>query len=222
MKAKSILLAATVVAASALSSSAQTVFSVNAVGFVNKTFPNGQFALASNPLSAANNTVDALFPDAPAGCIIYKFDGAGFGTPNTRGGFGTLAWSNPGMTLVPGEAFFFRNNSGSDYTVTFVGDVPQGTLTTPLNDGFSLVASQVPVVGGVGTDLKLPEAAGTVVYTWNGTTYTPYSLGGFGSLSWSPSEPIIGVGQGFWVRRSGATEWKVSFDVNNGSINTVN
>lgn len=220
MKAKTILLAAAVVAASALSSSAQTVFSVNAVGFVNKTFPNGQFSLASNPLSAANNTVDALFPDAPSGCTIFKFDGAGFATPNTRGGFGALSWSNPSMTLNPGEAFFFNNRSGSDYAVTFVGDVPQGSLTTPLNDGFSLVASQVPVVGQVATDLKMPASSGTTVFTFDGTQYSRFDLGGFGTPTWSPSEPIIDVGQGFWVRRTGTANWNVTFDVNNGQIQT--
>ena len=61
MKTKSILAAALLMAASAASASAQTVYSVNAVGFVNVVFPSG-FSIASNPLEGATNTVAALFP----------------------------------------------------------------------------------------------------------------------------------------------------------------
>ena len=43
------------------------VFSVNAVGYVNKTIPANGFAMISNPLKAADNTIDKLFAGVPAG-----------------------------------------------------------------------------------------------------------------------------------------------------------
>ncbi len=64
MRTKTVILIAAVCAAGAATSMAQ-VFSVNAVGYVNKVIPAGGFAMVSNPLRAATNTIDALFANVP-------------------------------------------------------------------------------------------------------------------------------------------------------------
>jgi len=211
MKAKAIFAAGLLMAAAAAQSTAQTVFSVNAVGFVNVNFGPG-FTLASNPLEGANNTVVALFPSVPNGTSIFKFDsGTGSYTGST---FLFGSWNNPNMTLVPGEGFFFKNPGSTTITNTFVGNVKQGTLTTPLAAGFTLVGSQVPQSGLVSTDLGLPIGNAESVFRFN-TVSQSYTGGSFLFGSWSGGvEPTVGVGEGFFVKKNATSSWVRTFSVN--------
>jgi hypothetical protein len=211
MKAKALLAAGLMMAAAAAQSTAQTVYSVNAVGFVNINFPPG-FTLASNPLEGATNTVPVLFPSVPNGTSVFKFDS---GTGSYIGStflFGS--WNNPSMTLVPGEGFFFKNPSATTLTNTFVGNVKQGTLATPLAAGFTLVGSQVPQSGLVTTDLGLPIGNAESVFKFDTATQS-YTGGSFlfGSCS-APGEPSIGVGEGFFVKKNATASWTRTFSVN--------
>ncbi len=214
MKTKTLLLAVALAGTGAVSGVAQTVYSVNAVGFVNVVIPAGpnSFTIIANPLDAADNSVAALFPttaSAPVGSAIYKFVGGSF-VANNRG---FSAWSIPSMTLVPGEAFFFKNPSSVALTNTFVGEVKQGTLTTPLAGGFQLVASQVPQSGLVTTDLGLPMTTSEAVYRFVNGAYVTHSRG-FGA-NWSPAEPTIQAGEGFFLKKNAnPANWVRTFSVN--------
>lgn len=211
MKAKTLLAAGLLLAASAASSLAQTVYSVNAVGFVNLTFPPG-FTLATNPLEGSTNTVPALFPSVPNGTSVFKFDSATGSYTGSTFLFGS--WNNASMTLVPGEGFFFKNPGATTLTNTFVGNVKQGTLTTPLSAGFTLVGSQVPQSGLVTTDLGLPIGNAESVFKFN-TTSQSYEGGSYLFGSWSaPGEPSIGVGEGFFVKKNASASWTRTFSVN--------
>lgn len=211
MKAKSLLLAGAIVLSSAAGAMAQgTVFSVNAVGFVNKTFPAGKFTLAANPLIAADNTVQSLFANAQT-VQVFKFNPttSSFETANK----GIFGWSGANFTLVPGEAFFVNNTSASDFTATFVGNVSQGSLTNTLVAGFNLVSSQVPQAGLLSTDLLMPVTNGDQVFRFDSNTgYITHTLGIFG---WNPSEPSVSVGEGVFVKKNVAVNWTRSFSVNN-------
>lgn len=212
MKTKSIL-AAALLAASAASASAQTVYSVNAVGFVNVVFPPG-FSIACNPLEGATNTVAALFPSVPNGSSIFKFDsvaGQFVGGSFVRGSWGATAT----MTIVPGEGFFFKNaDAVTSFTNTFVGNVKQGTLDTQLAAGFTLVGSQVPQSGLVVTDLGLPIANADSVFKFDAATQS-YTGGSFLRGSWgSFGEPSIAVGEGFFIKKTAAVTWTRTFSVN--------
>lgn len=213
MKTKSILAAALLMAASAASASAQTVYSVNAVGFVNVVFPPG-FSIACNPLEGATNTVAALFPSVPNGSSIFKFDsvaGQFVGGSFVRGSWGATA----AMTIVPGEGFFFKNaDVVTSFTNTFVGNVKQGTLDTQLAAGFTLVGSQVPQSGLVVTDLGLPIANADSVFKFDAATQS-YTGGSFLRGSWgSFGEPSIAVGEGFFIKKTAAITWRRTFSVN--------
>lgn len=116
------------------------------------------------------------------------------------------------MTIVPGEAYFLKNAGTGAFSITFVGNVNQGNLSNALVAGFNMVSSQVPQAGLIVTDLKAPIVSGEQVFVFNGTGYTSYTLT---FLGWSPSEPIIDVGQGFFVRKTAAGSWDRSFSVNN-------
>ncbi|MEQ2008225.1 MAG: hypothetical protein ABMA26_15620 [Limisphaerales bacterium] len=211
MKTKALLAAGLMVAASAASSLAQTVYSVNAVGFVNLNFAPG-FTLASNPLDGANNTVAVLLPSVPNGTSVFKFDSAAGTYVGSTFLFGS--WNNPSMTLVPGEGFFFKNPGATTLTITFVGNVKQGTLTTPLSAGFTLVGSQVPQGGLVTTDLGLPIGNAESVFKFDTATQA-YTGGSFLFGSWTGGiEPTIGVGEGFFVKKNASASWTRTFSVN--------
>lgn len=213
MKTKALLAAGLMMAASAVSSFGQTVYSVNAVGFVNSVFPPG-FSLNSNPLdNGGTNTFAALFPAVPNGTSIFKFDpigGSYVGGTFSRGSWGAAA----SITLNPGEGFFFKNPGATPYTNTFVGNVMQGTLTTPLVSGFTLVGSQVPQQGLVATDLGLPIANGDTIYKFDSSVNQTYTLASLVRGNWSPAEPAIAVGEGFFVKKAIAANWTRTFSVN--------
>jgi len=205
MKAKAIFAAGLLMAAAAAQSTAQTVYSVNAVGFVNVVIPPG-FSILANPLEGATNTVAALFPSVPNTSVIFKFTGSTF-SQNTY----FLGWDFPNQTLVPGEAFFIKN-AGAAFTNTFVGNVKQGVLTTSLSAGFSMVSSQVPQQGLVSTDLGLPISNTETVFTYNNAA-NRYDIFTF-FLGWDPVEPTIQVGQGFFVKKNSPGSWSRTFSVN--------
>ncbi|MBI5800217.1 MAG: hypothetical protein HZA92_05740 [Verrucomicrobia bacterium] len=211
MKTKTLLAAGLLMAATAASSFAQTVYSINAVGFVNLVFPSG-FSIASNPLEGATNTVSVLFPSVPNGTSVFKFDSATGGYTGSTYLFGS--WNNPSLSLVPGEGFFFKNPGATALTNTFVGNVKQGALTTPLSAGFSLVGSQVPQSGLVSTDLGVPIGNAESVFKFD-ASIQGYTGGSYLFGSWSnPGEPTINVGEGFFVKKNAAANWTRTFSVN--------
>jgi hypothetical protein len=215
MKTKALLTAGLLMAAGAVSSFAQTVYSVNAVGFVNLTFAPG-FSLNSNPLdNGGSNTVAALFPtgSVPIGTAIYTFDPVSGNY--VVASYGRGGWtSGGGNVLNPGVGFFFKNPTLQPLTNTFVGNVMQGTLNTPLSAGFNLVGSQVPQTGLVSTDLQLPVGVGDTIFQFDpvNQVYVPSTQARGGA--WNPSEPTVAVGEGFFVKKQSAIVWTRTFSVN--------
>lgn len=209
MRTKTLVLTAALGAAGVASAIAQ-VYSVNAVGYVNTTVKAG-FNLVTNPLDAGagNNTVAKLLAGLPDGASVYTYAGGAYTINNLDFG----AWDTPDATLLPGQGFFLRMPPGADVTITFVGEVKQGTLSTPLAQGFNLVASQVPQAGTVSTDLKLTVADGDSVYNFNSTTQQ-YTISNYDFGAWDPSEPNVAVGEGIWVRKVAAGSWDRTFSVN--------
>lgn len=205
MRTKALLLTAAFVAVGVVSSSAQ-VYSVNAVGYVNLQIPKG-FSMIANPLKASSNTVGALLASAPDGTTIYKFANGKFSiNAKDFGEFGT-----PAETLNPGEGAFIE--APAAFTVTFVGEVPQGALTQSIPKGFSIQASQVPQSGQLDTVLKFPAAEGDIVYRFNNATGR-YASSAFDFGAWDVA-PVPAVGESFFVNKAAATDWKRDFSVNN-------
>jgi hypothetical protein len=205
MRTKTLLLAAALGAVGAATAKAQ-VYSVNAVGYVNTALKPG-FNLIANPLDAgADNVVSKLLAGLPEPAAVYTYTpGSGFSI-NVYDG----EWANPNQTLVPGQGFFLRVAAAS--TVTFVGEVKQGSLSTPLSAGFNLVASQVPQAGKIQTDLGLVLANNEAVYKFDAQTQQ-YSIFIYDD-EWLPSEPTLAVGEGVWVRKAAAGSWNRNFSVN--------
>jgi hypothetical protein len=227
MRTKTLLLTAALAAAGVASSMAQgTVFSVNAVGYVNTTLKKG-FNLVSNPLNAgADNTIGTLFKSLPFGTQVYRFNGTGFDIANYDDLEGKYTSSTASMLtaqILPGEGLFVKNNTTTDQTVTFVGEVPQGNLSNPIPKGLSIRSSQVPQDGKITTDLGYPAKPGDQISKFDATTgkfVGPYSFddltGPNGSwiLGGVANEPTIGVGESVFVRSVNANTWTRTFNVN--------
>src|ERR1051326_4658796 len=218
MRTKLLLLTAALAAAGTLASNAQ-VYSVNAVGYVNKTVTKNTFALLSNPLNASNNSVSNVLANVPDGTALYMWD---TGTKSfkidsfdsTFGGWQSLGSSN----VNPGSGFFIKAPADQDVKLTFVGEVPQGTganaLTTPLVPGFQIVSSQVPQAGTL-TDLGYTVQDQDTVYQFD-TTKQGYNIFAYDATfgSWSPDLKPVDVGEAVFLNTQKAGTWTRSFTVN--------
>jgi hypothetical protein len=212
MRTQLLLATAALAALGAFSASAQ-VYSVNAVGYVNVSVPAGagKFALVANQLNASpNNAVSNIFAGVPEGTLVYSWGGASF----TISTFEFGEWSNGQIQVGPGTGAFLRNPGATALAVTFVGEVPQGQLDTAYPSGFSLLSSKVPQGGALQAVLGFTPKESDIVYKWN-TTDQKYDLFTYEFGEWSPSAPAFAVGEGFFLKTSGAGTWSRNFSVNN-------
>jgi len=237
MRTKTLVLAAAISAASLATSMAQ-VYSVNAVGYVNVTLKKG-YNLISNPLNNGGNTLNEILPantPLPEDTYVVAWDT----TRGLTGGPGQQSfffpdggWDND-IVLPPGKGFFVYINPQTapqnTYTITFVGEVPQGNLNNPISGGsrYNALSSQVPQAGKVSTDLGLVGMGDDILMVWDKNANPP----GFGNnyyflldennqpLGWSDLnvlvEPTIGVGDAFFLFRAaaGTSNWTRTFNVN--------
>jgi len=227
MRTKALLLTAALAAAGVSTSVAQ-VYSVNAVGYVNVALPAG-FSMVANPLNAGtgNNTIAKLFapanisPSLPNGSRVFIYN-------NTTGTYTTVSYNtltgwgnaaNAALETLPGDGVFFQNLSANPITVTFVGEVMQGSLSTPIPNGFSIKSSQVPAAtdpDALPVADRIPGANGDRIFRFNNSTST-YTTFQYNSLlnAWNPSLPTFNVGESFFVQRlNPATSWNRTFSVN--------
>ncbi|HOX04346.1 MAG TPA: hypothetical protein P5022_01560 [Candidatus Paceibacterota bacterium] len=222
MRIKVLLLAAVVCVATAASSLAQ-VYSVNAVGYVNKEVPAGGFAILSNPLNQPTNNLATVFPNVPDNFIVYKYVANTFQQITKRTIGGQVRWTGglgADEIVNPGMGFFVKNPSTTEtLKLTFVGEVPQGTgLTVPFAAGFNLISSIVPQAGAVKTTLGLPVANNEVIYKYGAAGYVQSTLRVIGGQDrWTggdSTEPVIDVGEGFWYKANATGNWARDFSVN--------
>jgi len=221
MRTKTLLLTAALSAAGIASSMAQgTVFSVNAVGYVNTTVGPG-FSIIANPLTASDNSIGALFGNGiqgtiPDGFQVFRFTGTGFAIAQYSAfDLAFTPASVAAQVILPGEGVFVKNPNTTALTITFVGEVSQGNLSKTYPKGLSILASQVPqeapvdTIGFVGKD-------GEQIYQFNNATqkYVIYTVDSF-SLTFSPPLPALKVGEGFFLKANAPGSWNRTFSVNN-------
>jgi hypothetical protein len=206
-----VLLCAAALAASLASSMAQNVYSLNVVGYYNMPVAANTLVMMANQLNTTNNTIANLIPGGPPNALLYKFAG---GYTGYQFDDVDLVWKPDGnATLNPGEGGFFLSPVAT--TLTFVGEVLQGSLTNTLPLGQKVIRSSiVPQQGLISTDLKLPGEANDSLYTY-ASGYAPYQFDDV-DLVWKPSEPTIIVGQSFfYVKATTGTKsaWVRNFTV---------
>ncbi len=211
MRTKSILAVAAILATGAVASMAQSnVYSLNVVGYVNITVPANTKIMIANQLNTTNNTLAGVLPTAPDGAQFNKFN-SGFTTYT----FDELepGWLPDGnVSLAPGEGGFFQSPIAT--TLTFVGEVKQGSLTNTLPIGVKVIRGSIVPQAGTASALGIVGEDGDQINVYNGgfTTYTYDEL----EPGWLPSEPSFTVGQGFFYQKSSTAlnpNWVRNFTV---------
>ena len=213
MRTRTLILTAAALVAGLATSFAQT-YSANIVGYATLTLQPG-FNLIANQFdldgNGTNNTVSGVFgTNLPPNSTIYAFNGSGYDIASFSSRSG---WDFPNNLINPGRGFWINNPNASAVTVTISGQVLTGTLpngNVPAAGGFAIVSSVVPQAGLLQTDLGYTPVANDTVYAYNNTGN--YDISSFSARSgWSPSEPTIAVGQGFWLSTTGNT-WTRTFN----------
>jgi hypothetical protein len=210
MRTKTVVLAALCGLIGASAAEAQSVYSVNAVGYVNVSFKNLTYQMFSNPLNAPTNTLAGLFPSPPDGTQIFTWSGAsGYSVYTYLQVIG--GWDYPDVVINPGQGAFIL--PGGDFTQTFVGEVPQGNLTNSIGTGYSIISSMVPQGGGVDV-LGLTPNDQDQIFVWSPTSgYTVYTylqvIGGWDTV------PQIPVGGSVFILTQAPEVWSRTFNINN-------
>jgi hypothetical protein len=173
------------------------VYSLNVVGYYNVVAPANVKIMLGNQLHTTNDTLVGVIPSPGPGANFFKFN-AGFSVYTFDDV--DLAWTG-NTSLAPGEGGFFI--SPVNTTLTFVGEVPQGSLTNTLPIGVKVLrTSIVPQTGGVSSDLKLPAEPADNLFKFN-NGYTVFTFDDV-DLAWTPSEPTNAVGGAFfYIKASG-------------------
>jgi len=233
MRTKTLLLTAAVLAVGLGASMAQSVFSVNAVGYVNVPLLPG-YNLISNPLNGTNNLISTIMPTAPDSTVLYHFNKAtqryfatdtyfNFDPPDA--GWYTETFALSTTVIAPGEGFFLRYPGSTPTNITFVGDVPQGNLTNTVGGFYGFYSSMVPQSGTLSSlGFNNPNDS-TVFRSWDAATqkyrptltyfaFDPPDQGWY-TETFTIQEPSVGVAEGFLLYNPSApVQWGRTFSVN--------
>jgi hypothetical protein len=238
MRTKTLILSGLLAALSGASALAQ-VYSLNAVGYINVNVPTG-FSIIADQLymtnQATSQSMDAVFgptllngengntaPDPYVGCILFPYYNGGFGTPliveqTSAAPFWSSVPEATSTSFNPGQAAFIYN-PGSAFTMTFVGQVPQGTVTNTMIQGFNLVASIIPQTGAVDTDLGIVPGANDIVFNYISGGYTTANIwevigaSQFWGLGFSPTN-TVGTGMFYYSASATPNNWIRTFNIN--------
>jgi hypothetical protein len=214
MRTKVLLLTAALGVAGIASSMAQTVYSVNIVGYINKTVPNGLSLFANQLNHTPDNRVETVI-GIPNGTVrISKFNAAAGNFQVAVYDTDAGGWSNPdNITLNPGQGAYIDNVTGAPLPLTFVGEV-QLTSSINVHNGLDIYSSVLPQAGDLNA-LQFPVPTGVIrILKFNGTGFDQFfydaDAGG-----WSPNVPTVAIADAFWVdNTSGAPmTWARSFPV---------
>lgn len=210
MKTK-VLLVGAALAVTAVTASADTIYSSNVVGYVNLDLVPG-WNMVANPLDAGVNTLDAILQGVPDGTQVFKFANGAWAAGST---YDELfeTWEID-YTINPGEGFFI--NVPKACTVTFVGEVKAGAHSVTLPAGWSMAASPTPVAGTL-ADIGLVAPAvedGDGVFAWNPAKQSYFAGNSYDELfeTWE-FDQTVAVGEAFLINKASATTWARTFEI---------
>jgi hypothetical protein len=220
MRTKTLLLTAALAAAGAATAMAQsTIYSVNAVGYINKTV-KANYSLIAAPFEVSDYSLDALLPPAQLqhNMSINKPVGNTFEQRffAVSDGF----WDPDGaLTIDPGNGVI-AFNSGAAFTVTMVGQVRQSiggaAIATPVPAGQSIKSSLVPQAGGITSVLGFTPTANVRADYFDNTGLN-FGNPVFYAVSdgfWDDHEPELDFAEGIFLTTGTAQNWSRVFTVN--------
>jgi hypothetical protein len=213
-------------AAGIVSVLAQSPFSQNIVGYVNRTLPgNSACVPISAPFLSGTNTVETLMPTIKKGDKISFWDGNSFTTLIYAGanfdGQGH-AWADgqgkgqASPPINPSRAFVYQNN-GNAVTNTFVGSIPTtNSVTIPGGHAYTLLVSAIPISGPLDSaGLSLPFQTGDKAFIWIGDRYFAFTYEGANfdgqghafsdDNGQATASPFVQIGQAFFYQNNQAS-----------------
>ena len=181
-------------------------------GYVNANLTNG-FNFLANPLDTGNNTISNVITWAPDGAKVYLWDttNQSFTAPSVYSG-STSNWSI-NYFLPVGVGFVMQVST--NYTLTFVGVVLEGSLTNFVAgpNKFSLPGYKVPLDASL-SQMSFPriDGASALVFTNQAFADAFMCYNGFG---WFDPHGVVGIdgpviqlARSFFVQNPGpATNW---------------
>lgn len=142
------------------SAMAQTVYSVNVVGFQKIQIPPGGFAFSSTPFLSATQDINGVIGeqgadiDAPNPDKVFTWNGTSYetfqrlpatgnGNPGTENKWADASFNVATVTIAPGGGFIWQNAQTTTQEVVVVGEVVDlngGSITNTIPLGFSLLS----------------------------------------------------------------------------------
>jgi hypothetical protein len=208
MRTKTLLCAAVLAAGVATSAVAQSnVYSLNVVGYYNVDVPAGQRVLIANQLHTTNDVLSNILPGPFAdGTIFFAYNNGFSASPWDTD---ANAWSAD-FSLPPGTGGFLA--SQVHQTLTFVGEVPQGSLTNTLVNNQRVITAPQPPIAMSLSQMNLPAQDGDIAFQYrNGYTASPYDTD---AVAWSV-DFTNNVGESFFYQKGtgNGTKWVMNFTV---------
>jgi hypothetical protein len=223
MRTKTLLIAVAALAIGVASSMAQT-YSQNVVGYINLNLTNG-YNLFGNQLDldgkGTNNTVGGVFGtnlSVNSQVLAWQPGSGTYASIIWAKGKSGLGWSGDtnviNKALSVGQGVFVKITN--NIVLTEVGNVIQGTNVTPLISGYNLISFVTPISGAIQTNLSYAPSPNDKVMKWNPATQgydiSTYSKGKSG-YSWSPSQPVINVGDAIFLSTTNPAAWTNIFNI---------
>ena len=152
--------------------------------------------LADNLCQGDSNTVDNVLSDVPDGTQLYLLNQTF--TYYTGSGWLDASFNPATNTVVPGEGFEIDNTGTTAFTLVIQGCQPDCPLPCSPTNGWSLI-------GGYGTNISTwsnlfscPPVCGTEFVTFDPVAQQ-FTTNIFINGTWTPSTPLLQVGQSAWV-----------------------
>ena len=152
------------------------------------TVPYG-FSMIANPLNNGNNIISDLMPAVPENVMLYKLVDGSYNINIFEFG----EWSDPSMTLSPGEgAFIF--NPDYEFEVVFVGEINKESQRL-IPQGISIIS--LPMNSDI--ESGLPVSDGDIIYQFDNAT-GKYIVSVFEYEEWN-NVPNIKIGESFFINK---------------------
>jgi hypothetical protein len=173
---------------------------------------DGDYGNPNNTNSNPVNTVGTLFRQGcttqplPENTIVTGFTSQGFLSETNLGNI----WVPDGVVSINPSAGVIVSNGSTSSTLQWVVGVVRPSVTNQIPAGKSYLASGLPESGGITSVLGLSGlSSGDMLSLWNNATssFVTYTNTGSG---WTPSEPTVGLCEGFILNCAVAHTWTQS------------
>lgn len=154
-----------------------------------------------NPLChGTNNSVAALLSAPPASAVLHKWNPATQSYEANSYDEFDQAWSDPAMSLPPGQGFMLHN-PGAAFSLTFTGCEPDCGPRCPPTNGWSLVGRTSSATNDFGWEqvFDCPPRCGMEVHVFNPASQS-MTVHTYLNSGWTPTAPSWPAGMSVFVR----------------------